>query len=168
MQFSIDPVREEDGEAIVDIFNHYIENSFAAYPECRVPYQFFEMFRKIAEGYPFMAARDEYGKVLGFAMLRPYNQMAAFASSAEISYFIAPEHTKSGIGTALLERLLIEAKKIGITTILAGISSLNSNSISFHKRRGFIECGRFQKIGKKWGQVFDVVWMQKMIGKEDD
>jgi phosphinothricin acetyltransferase len=163
MQFTIDPVKEEDEEAIVDIFNHYIENSFAAYPEKRVPYQFFQMFRKMAEGYPFMAARDKDGRVLGFAMLRPYNQMAAFIETAEISCFIAPEYIGLGIGTALLDYMLLEAKKIGITSILAGISSLNSNSLAFHKRRGFVECGRFEKIGKKWGQAFDVVWMQKMI-----
>ena len=163
MQFTIDPVRIEDREAIIDIFNHYVENSFAAYPEKRVPYQFFEIFWKTAEGYPFLAARDDDGRIMGFAMLRPHNQMAAFSSAAEISYFIAPEYVGLGIGTALLERLLHEAHKMGITTILAGISSLNSNSLAFHKRRGFVECGRFVKIGRKWGQEFDVVWMQMMI-----
>ncbi|MDQ1282428.1 MAG: hypothetical protein QG666_217, partial [Euryarchaeota archaeon] len=112
---------------------------------------------------PFMAARDDDGRILGFAMLRPHNQMAAFSSAAEISYFIAPEYVGLGIGTALQEHLLHEAHKMGITTILAGISSLNSNSLAFHKRRGFIECGRFVKIGRKWGQEFDVVWMQMMI-----
>jgi len=63
----------------------------------------------------------------------------------------------------LQERLLQEAKEKGISSILAGISSLNSVSLAFHKKRGFQECGRFQKIGRKWGQDFDVVWMQKII-----
>ena len=44
MQFTIEPVRKEDGKAIVDIFNHYVENSFAAYPEGQVPYEFFDSF----------------------------------------------------------------------------------------------------------------------------
>jgi phosphinothricin acetyltransferase len=61
------------------------------------------------------------------------------------------------------ERLMHVAGEKGITSILAGISSLNSASIAFHKKQGFQECGRFLKIGRKWGQDFDVVWMQKMI-----
>jgi phosphinothricin acetyltransferase len=59
--------------------------------------------------------------------------------------------------------LLHEAAERKISSILAGISSLNSASVAFHKKRGFQECGRFQKIGRKWGQDFDVVWMQKII-----
>ena len=56
-----------------------------------------------------------------------------------------------------------EASEKGINNILAGISSLNSASLAFHRKRGFQERGCFQRIGRKWGQDFDVVWMQKMI-----
>jgi len=163
MQFTIEPVRKEDGKAIIDIFNHYVENSFAAYPEDQVSYQFFDLIMSMTEGYPFLVARDIERKVLGFAMLRPHSPMPAFAGTAEISCFIDPEHTGKGMGKALQERLLSEARENGISSILAGISSLNSASIAFHKKRGFQECGRFLKVGRKWGQDFDVVWMQKII-----
>jgi L-amino acid N-acyltransferase YncA len=52
MQFTIEPVRKEDGNAIIDIFNYYVENSFAAYPEDPVPYAFFDFFVNMSEGYP--------------------------------------------------------------------------------------------------------------------
>jgi phosphinothricin acetyltransferase len=161
--FTIAPVSKEDGNAVIDIFNHYVQNSFAAYPEDRVPYEFFSIFLNMAEGYPFLVARDDKGNVLGFALLRPHSPMSVFSRTAEITCFIAPEHTGKGMGKALHESLLAEAREKGITSILASISSLNSASLSFHKKRGFQECGRFQKIGRKWGQDFDVVWMQKMI-----
>ena len=50
-----------------------------------------------------------------------------------------------------------------ITNILANISSLNTDSISFHRKNGFTECGRFRKVGRKKGREFDTVWMQKML-----
>jgi len=50
-----------------------------------------------------------------------------------------------------------------IKTLLASISSRNKESIAFHKKHGFIECGRFKDIGRKRGKPFDVVWMQKVI-----
>lgn len=33
-----------DRESVMDIFNYYIENSFSAYPERKLPYEFFDTF----------------------------------------------------------------------------------------------------------------------------
>ncbi|MGD0951544.1 MAG: hypothetical protein ABR985_03985 [Methanotrichaceae archaeon] len=52
---------------------------------------------------------------------------------------------------------------MGIVTVLASISSLNQASLAFHKKNGFVECGRFVGIGRKMGKGFDVVWMQRMV-----
>ncbi len=163
MNFSLEPVLAEDGKAIIDICNYYVENTFAAYPENKVPYEFFEIFMNVSQGYPFLVAKDENGRILGFGLLRPHNPMPAFSRTAEITYFIAPEHTRSGIGGKMLDRLLAEAKEMGITSILASISSLNGPSLAFHKKHGFRECGRFVGIGWKKGQEFDVVWMQRRV-----
>jgi len=163
LKFVIEPVRKEDGKAIIDIFNHYVQSSFAAYPEDRVPPEFFDLFLKMSEEYPFLVARDGEGNVLGFALLRPHSPMPVFSRTAEITCFIAPEHIGKGMEKAMQERLLHEAKEKGISSILAGISSLNSASLAFHSKCGFQECGRFMKIGRKWGRDFDVVWMQRMI-----
>ncbi len=166
MNLLIEPVSTADRNAIIDIFNHYVENSFAAYPETKVPYEFFDLFLEMAEGYPFLAAKDlakdGKGEVLGFGLLRHHNHIPAFSGVAEITYFLAPEHTGKGIGRQTLDRLLVGAKEKGIKSILASISSLNSVSLAFHKKNGFKECGRFVEIGRKWGQDFDVVWMQRM------
>ena len=163
MDYTIAPVSKEDAEAVIGIFNYYVENSFAAFPEEPVPAQFFDLFVNMSAGYPFLVAKDGEGKVLGFALLRPHNPMPVFSRTAEIACFISPEHIGKGIGSAMQDFLLHDARDRKISSILAGISSLNSASIAFHKKRGFQECGRFQKIGRKWGQDFDVVWMQKMI-----
>lgn len=162
-EFNLKSVSSEDGKAIIDLFNHYVLNTFAAYPETPVPHQFFGLFLKMAEGYPFLVAKDAGGPVLGFGLLRPHHPMPAFARTAEITYFIAPEHTNCGIGGAMLERLVAGGREKGITSILASISSLNGPSLAFHKKHGFVECGRFRGIGRKWGQEFDVVWMQRLV-----
>jgi phosphinothricin acetyltransferase len=163
MDFSLELASTDDGKAIIDIFNHYVENTFAAYPEAAVPYEFFGLFMSMSQGYPFLVAKDGEGKVLGFGLLRPHNPMPAFSRTAEITYFIAPDHTRKGIGGKMLDRLLAEASEMGITSILASISSLNPGSLAFHKKHGFQECGRFVGIGRKKGREFDVVWMQRMV-----
>lgn len=161
--FKLEPIMFEDGHAAIDIFNHYIVNTFAAYPENAVPYEFFGLFMKMAEGYPFLAAKDNGGKLLGFGLLRPHNPIPAFSMTAEITCFLSPQCTGKGIGRSIVERLLSEARQIGLTNVMAGISSLNPGSISFHEKCGFVHCGRFLKVGRKKGQEFDVVWMQRMV-----
>ncbi|MBE0481730.1 MAG: GNAT family N-acetyltransferase [Dehalococcoidia bacterium] len=63
----------------------------------------------------------------------------------------------------MLSLLIREASQMGIDTLLASISSRNQSSIDFHKKNGFTECGKFVSIGRKFGQDFDVVWMQKFL-----
>jgi L-amino acid N-acyltransferase YncA len=163
MKFIISPISSEDREPVIDIFNHYVENSFAAYPENKLPYQAFDMFLKMSDGFPRGTIKDQDGRVVGFGMLRTHNPTPTFSQTAEVTYFIHPDHTGKGLGKMLLDYLEKNAAEKGITNILANISSLNPGSIKFHQKNGFIECGRFKKVGKKKGREFDTVWMLKML-----
>lgn len=163
MEYSMSPISNEDRKSIIDIFNHYVENSFAAYPETKLPYEAFDKFLQMAQDYPSAKVKDKSDRVIGFGLLRAHNPMPTFAVTAEITYFIHPDHTGKGIGTKLLRLLEKEGKQKGITNILANISSLNPRSIDFHKKNGFNECGRFKNVGNKKGRVFDTLWMQKML-----
>jgi L-amino acid N-acyltransferase YncA len=163
MEYSLRPTLFEDREAIMDIFNHYAEKSFAAYPESKLPYQAFDLFLKMSEGYPRATVTSQERTVVGFGMLRAHNLLPVFSQTAEVTYFIDPAHTGKGIGTMLLDYLEQGAREKGITTILANISSLNPGSIRFHAKNGFAEVGRLIQVGKKLGQEFDTVWMQKML-----
>jgi phosphinothricin acetyltransferase len=162
MEYSIGQISNEDRKEIMDIFNHYVENSFAAYPENKLPYQAFDMFLQMSSDFPTGSIRDQNGKIVGFGMLRTHNPMPTFSQTAEVTYFIHPDYTGVGLGKMLLSFLEKGAVEKGITNILANISSLNPRSIEFHQKNGFKECGRFRKVGKKNGQEFDTVWMQKM------
>ncbi len=165
MKIRFDRMAEGDREAVIDLFNHYVENSFAAYPEQKVPYGLFDRFLKMTEGYPAYTARDEEsgGRFVGFAFLRPYHPVPSFMRAAEISYFIEPGYTGRGIGSALLNRILTEARNKGVDTVLANVSSLNGASLRFHDRHGFTECGRFLRVARKKGRDLDAVWMQLIL-----
>jgi len=161
--FSINKLSPEDKVSVVDIFNYYIENSFAAYPENKVGYEFYDMILNIIKGYPGVALKSDCGEVIGFGFLHPHNPMPAFRETAEISYFIRKDYTGKGLGILMLDYLIAEAKKINLKCILASISSLNQNSIKFHLKNGFYECGKFVNVGRKNNTDFDVVWMQRFI-----
>ena len=163
LEYTLSPVGESDRTGIVDIFNHYVEHTFVAYPEEKVPYTFFDLILGIARTHPAVTVRDADGGIAGFGMLRPRNPMPAFARTAEILCFLRPDLTGRGIGSEVLGYLEAGARERGIACILASILSQNEGSIRFHRRHGFVECGRFRNVGSKRGVLFDVVWMQKEL-----
>lgn len=156
------PLSKADGPEVIAIFNHYIKDSYAAFLEQPVPDAFYEHMIGLLGSFPSATIRQD-GVLVGFGMLRPHNPMPAFKHTAEVTYFISPTHTGLGIGGAMLSYLEKKGRELGITCILAQISSLNDGSIRFHEKQGFIPCGRFQNVGKKNGMFFDTVWMQKQI-----
>ena len=164
MEVNLVPFEEKHRKPVIDIFNHYVVEGFAAYPENPLPYEAFDLFRKMTAGYPAYTAETEDGTVAGFGFLHAHNPMPTFAHVAELSYFLAPEYCRVGIGSKILDRLLSEVGFRGITNVLASISAPNEASIAFHARHGFVECGRFGSVLRKKGTEVDVVWMQKVLG----
>lgn len=163
MEIKFERMGEEHRKDVIDIFNYYIENGFAAYPDKKLPYEFFDMFLIITKDYPAVVIKSDNNEIIGFGFIHSYSPFSVFKETAEISYFIKEEATGQGIGKKILEYIESEAKKQNISSILASISSLNEGSINFHAKNGFKECGRFINIGKKFDRYFDVVWMQKIL-----
>jgi L-amino acid N-acyltransferase YncA len=154
---------EKHRAVVLEIFNYYVANSYAAYPEVKVGDDYSERFLHAIKGYPAVVVRTKIGQVVGFAILRPYRTASIFNRTAEITYFILPEHTGKGLGKTILDHFITEAKKLGIDNLLAHTSSLNEVSLEFHRKHGFQECGRLKQVGTKFGKSFDIVWMQKRI-----
>lgn len=161
MDYKLEAMDRQHGRDVMDIFNYYVANSFAAYPDQPADYSRFNRFLEAAHGYPAVVVMDEVENiVVGFAFLHPFRPESTFQRVAEITYFLHPDHTGKGLGTMILEQFVAVAKERGIETFLASISSYNEASLRFHAKHGFEECGRFRRIGRKFGQDFDVVWMQ--------
>jgi L-amino acid N-acyltransferase YncA len=161
--YTFAPLSPADREPVMAIFNYYIENSMAAYPEHALPPEAFDGVLKMCAGYPAITARDDAGELSGFAMLRPFHPLSTFSGMAEITYFLQPEATGRGLGRLLLDQMILGAREKGLRTLLASISSLNEGSLRFHLRNGFEECGRLRRAGLKQGREFDVIYCQLML-----
>lgn len=164
MDYDFVQLSEADRKPVIDIFNHFVEKSYAAYPDSKVPYEFYDLLLKAAHGYPAIAVKERYsGTLIGFAFMKAHSPFKTMDRTAELSYFLLPEYTGKGIGSAIIEFFVNEARKQNIDCLLASISSLNDQSLNFHEKMGFFECGRFKRVGKKNGQDFDEVWMEKLL-----
>lgn len=159
MKYSLRPVHDHDWHFIANVFNYYVENGFAAYPDKPVMGDFFKAVHRSAPWHPFLVAGA--GKdLVGFGYLSPLRPVETMRSTAMVTCFLSPEHTRRGLGTRLLHALMNRGRERAITNYLAHISSLNEKSLKFHEKHGFRECGRFYAVGEKFGRCFDMVWMQ--------
>jgi L-amino acid N-acyltransferase YncA len=163
MHYRFERLSEEHRKPAIEILNYYVESGFAAYSESKLPCSLFDVYLEASAGYPAVAVRSDAGEILGFAWLQAYHPSPAFRSAAEVGYFLRHDYTRCGIGRAILDYFIEEARMMGIDSILASTSSLNELSLGFHLKNGFKECGRFEKIGRKFGRDFDLVWLQKRI-----
>ncbi len=161
--YSIVEMAAEHSAAVVDIFNYYIENEFSAGFEKPFSVGFFLKLQEIAEGYPAFVACDKAGEVAGFALLHEFHPGSALLRTAEVTYFLHPEQRGKGLGKLFLDRLVAGGLAMGIDNLVASISSLNSGSIAFHLKHGFVERGRLLAVGRKFGKDFDVIYMQRKI-----
>jgi L-amino acid N-acyltransferase YncA len=157
----------QDTQEMLEIFNYYIDNSFAAYLETHVGPEFIQASHdkgepNKSEHSPFYVMEED-NRVIGIGALRPYLPFPNFQHTGVVSYFILPEHTRKGLGAKLLDVLCQDAKKKNIKSLLANVSSKNQASLNFHLKHGFVECGRFKAVGMKFGKYFDIVWFQKFL-----
>ncbi|MFX0002085.1 MAG: GNAT family N-acetyltransferase [Candidatus Hodarchaeota archaeon] len=159
-EFIIRNANTSDINDILSIFNYYIKNSFAAYLEDEVKTNFFHDIMQTSQ---FFYILELGTRTIGFAFLKNYLPYKNFEHTGQITYFINEKHTNKGLGTLLLNKLIKDAKEHGISILLVNLSSLNQSSLNFHKKHGFVECGRFKNIGKKFNHNFDIIWMQRNL-----
>ncbi len=145
------------------IFNEHVLGGFAAYPEKPVSEEAMRFLLSQTIEDLAVAAEDRDGSLVGFGFLRPYQLLDTFVHATQITIFLDAQYTRTGIGTEIMHYLEVRARRRGITSVLAHISSRNPASLAFHAKHGFVECGRFPGIGRKWGREFDVVWMNKKL-----
>jgi len=163
-EHTIREARDSDKRQIVDVFDYHVKNSFAAYPETEVGLGFVDALRNMSKGFPFLVIEVDQ-RVVGFGLMRRYHNYETFKRTGLLTYFLLPEYTGLGWGSELLEMLTQEAVARGMDNLLASISSRNEQSLAFHRKHGFVECGRLRDVGVKFGKSFDVVWMQKRVGE---
>ena len=161
--YSLVDMEERHRGAVIDLFNHYVRNSFAAYPDEEVGYEFFDLLRTMCHEHGALVAENDTGEVVGFALLRPYHPASTFKHTAEVSYFILPSHTHKGLGRRILDRIVEIARSKDINCLVASVSSQNQESLIFHRRLGFEECGHLHDIGIKFGKSFGVIWFRRAI-----
>jgi len=106
-----------------------------------------------------VARKDE--TIVGWAALSPVSSRKAYAGVAEVSVYVAQSQRGTGFGRLLLEALIIDSEEHGIWSLQAAMFSENTGSVALHRRCGFREVGRRERIGKLNGVWRDTILLER-------
>lgn len=121
----------------------------------------------LGRGHPYWIAVDG-PTVVGFAYASTYRPRPAYRWTLEDSVYVAPRHTRRGIGGRLLDALIEQATALGYRQMVAVIGgSAHRPSIVLHERAGFRTVGVLRAVGFKHGRWVDTVLLQRPLGPAD-
>ncbi len=111
-------------------------------------------------------------EILGYCYAGVFKGRAAYSRSVETSIYIKMGEHGKGYGRALYSELEIALKKQGILNAYACIASpkpgsthLDNSSQKFHEHMGYSLVGAFNDCAYKFGQWYNMIWMEKMLGE---
>ena len=106
-----------------------------------------------------VAERD--GSVVGWAALSPVSDRCCYEGVGEVSVYVAEAARGSGVGRALLERLVERSEDAGYWTLTAGVFPENEASLRVHLACGFREVGVRERVGQLAGVWRDVLLLER-------
>ncbi|NLO36699.1 MAG: N-acetyltransferase [Clostridiaceae bacterium] len=98
-------------------------------------------------------------RIVGYSCLSDFRAPEGYWPSAENSIYVLPEYAGQGIGKQLMQRILEQAARSDLQTIVAAIDSGNAASIRFHEQFGFVISGQLPRVGWKQDRWLDLVLM---------
>jgi L-amino acid N-acyltransferase YncA len=153
-------VRPEDVTGILEIYAPYVEGSPVTFEEI-VPSgeEMVARIERISRQFPYLVCEID-GKIAGYAYASDYRTRSAYRWIKELSVYIHPGFRRRKIAHALYSCLLKILKIQGVTSVLAGITVPNPESVGFHEHFGFRKAGEFHANGFKSGQWHNVGWWE--------
>lgn len=150
----------KDGEAILNIYKYYIENTAITF-ETEVPSveAFEERIENTLSRFPWLVCEVD-DVVAGYAYASKHRERAAYQWSADLSIYVDEKYHRRHIAKALYQVLEETLRLQGYYTVFAGVTSPNPKSEAFHAAYGFDTVGVFENVGYKLEQWWGVKWFK--------
>jgi phosphinothricin acetyltransferase len=161
---TVRPAVAADMPALDEIYDHYIATTAITFdldpwPPGRRAAWFAE--REQNRDLVLVAERD--GRTAGFAWTSQFRPKAAYQTTAELSFYLAPEACGRGIGSALLTALLTPLPALGKHLAVAGVTLPNPASRALLLRHAFTSVGILHEVGHKLDRYWDVEWFERRL-----
>jgi L-amino acid N-acyltransferase len=161
--YRIRPATTSDLGAINAIYNHYVLHSTCTYQEEPEPLAGRRRWFRHHDGKHPVIVAEAGGKVAGWGSLSAYHERSAYRRTVENSVYVHHQHHRRGVGSLLLQELIVRARDLGHRAIIAGIDGEQTASVALHTKFHFKKAGHFKQVGFKFGRWLDVIYMELIL-----
>jgi L-amino acid N-acyltransferase YncA len=155
----------EDAAACQAIYAPYVRDtviSFETDPPSVTEMR--DRMERCLETHEWLVLDDQDG-VCGYAYATPLRSRAAYRWACEVSVYVEPGRRRTGAGRLLYDALFPRLVDRGYLMALAGMTLPNPASEGLHRAVGFEPIGTWRRIGWKFEQWHDVLWMQRQLAE---
>ena len=174
---TVEKVDIGDAKKLLEIYAPYVEKTAISF-EYEVPSveEFEERIRNISSEFPYIKVVED-GEILGYAYATSFKGRRAYDWSVETTVYVREDVKRKGVGKLLYNTLESSLKDMGVLNLNACIAylsgdrkddNLTNDSYNFHKKLGYDLVGTFHDCGYKFGKWYDMIWMEKMLGKHGE
>lgn len=158
----IRPAEVSDIPAVLRIYNDGIASGLTTFEsEMRTER---DIERWFDARYPFsVAAEDDGGQVLAFAVTGSYSPRPCYAGIADFSVYVDAGARGRGVGAAVLVGAMERARELGFHKFVGRVFSDNHASLRLLARLGFREVGTHRRHGQVRGAWKDVVVVECLL-----
>ena len=149
-----------DLESISRIYNQGISDRIATFESEHKTAKELEPW--LGSGFPVVVAVDK-GEVVAFAASFPYSSRLCYKGIGEFSVYVLRSRRGEGIGTTVMNSLILESEKAGFWKLLSKVFVENLASRKMLIKIGFREVGTHQSHAKLDGVWRDVVVVEYLI-----
>jgi len=161
--FAIRTAQLTDAADIALIYNEAILNTTATFDtEPKSTAERTEWLRSHDERHPVLVATVN-DRVVGWAALSRWSERKAYDGTAETSFYVHSAHRGRGIGRALKEAIIEEARRLKFHTLIARVAEGSLESLHLNQSTGFVHVGTLKQVGRKFDMFLDVHILQKML-----
>ena len=149
---------------IRDIYNSVLLSSTAIYNDRPVTLEDRDIWwrARVKKKFPVIVAVDESG-VLGYGSFGDFRPWPGYRLTVEGTIHIREGVRGQGIGSRLLEELVVRARALGKHVMIAGVDSENSASLHFLTSHGFVAAGELREVGFKFGRYLSLNFLQLFL-----
>ena len=136
----------EDAESLLGIYSYYVEKTAVSFEyEAPSVQEFRNRIANTIKKYPYIVIEED-GEIKGYAYAGVFKGRAAYDHCCEVW------------STGQKEKVIADP--------ISEDEYLTRNSEHFHQHMGYTKVGEFHKCGYKFGRLYNMIWMEKIIGEK--
>ena len=163
-------VTAADAAELVAIYAPYVRETAISFEyEPPTVAEFTRRIEEVLEKFPYLAAVSD-GEIVGYAYAHPYGVRKAYSWSVELSVYVRRDCRGLGAGRKLYEAMEVLLKAQNVTNLYALVAGvdvedeyLTHDSQKFHAAMGYVQVGKLNHAGYKFGRWYHMQTFEKII-----